>query len=86
VERRERLVAQAQEQRRELSLYHQQFEAPVRAAEAVFGLFHSLRHSPLFVTGLAIALVRTPWRKLARIPKWAWRGWRVFQFMRNWAG
>jgi hypothetical protein len=33
---------------------------------------------------MAALLAKTPWRKLAAFPKWAWRGWRVLRFFRGW--
>jgi hypothetical protein len=84
-ERRARLVARAEAQRFELACHYARFEGPVRLTGAVFGLMNSLRRSPFAVTGLAAVLVKTPWRKLARIPKLAWRGWRVLQFVRGWS-
>jgi len=82
-QRRAELLARADAQRAALGYYYQQFERPVRQAETAVGLANSLRRSPLFLTGLAAVLLRTPWRKLARVPKFAWRGWRVLQFVRS---
>ncbi len=82
--RRAELIAQADAQRAQLALYAQQFEGPVRAVGTVFGLVNSLRRSPLAVTALAAVLMRTPWRKLARVPKLAWRSWRIWSFVRSW--
>jgi hypothetical protein len=84
--RREYLIARAAAQRAALHQYHRVFEGPVRAAELMLGFGNTLRRSPLFVTALAAVLVRTPWRRLARLPKWVWRGWRALQFVRSWAG
>jgi hypothetical protein len=81
--RRDRLVAQAQAQRGELAYYHQRFEGPVHATEVALGFANNLRQSPLFITALAAVLIRTPWRRVARVPKWVWRGWRVAQFVRS---
>jgi hypothetical protein len=81
--RREALIVRAQAQRDEFARYNAQFEAPVRAAETVLGFLNILRRSPLAITGLTALLVRTPWRRLSRIPKWAWRGWKVVKFVRN---
>jgi hypothetical protein len=83
--RREQLLARADAQRAELSAYHRQFEGPVRATETVLGFANRLRRSPLLITGLAAVLIRTPWRKLARVPRWVWRGWKTLQFVRSWA-
>ena len=83
-ERRARLVAKSDLQRMELAYHYARFEGPVQLTGAFLGLLNSLRRSPLAITGLATLLVKTPWRRLARIPKLAWRGWRVLQFVRGW--
>ena len=82
---REQLLARVEAQRLELSVFHRQFEGPVRAIEMVLGFVNSLRRSPLVITGLVAVLIRTPWRKLARVPRWVWRVWKAFQFVRSWA-
>jgi len=83
-QRRSQLLARAEAQRSELGFYYTQFERPVRQTEAVGGFLNSLRRSPVVLTALAALLLRTPWRKLARIPKLAWRGWTIVQFLRGW--
>jgi hypothetical protein len=82
---RARLVGLAEVQRVRLAEYSAQFEGPARLTGSILGCFASLRRSPLLVTALAALLAKTPWRKLARLPKWAWRGWRILQFFRGWA-
>jgi hypothetical protein len=82
--RREELVARSDAQRAELSVRARRLEGPVYAVGSALGLLNSLRRSPLLVTGLAAVLIRTPWRKLARWPKWVWRGWRFAQLVRGW--
>jgi hypothetical protein len=84
-EKRARLVALADTQRVELSEHYRRLERPVAVAEGVIGLARKVSKSPLFITALAAGLVRTPWRRLARVPKLAWRGWKILQFVRRWA-
>jgi hypothetical protein len=81
---RAELVARANAQRLQLAEYVRQFEGPVHLAEGMVGLANSVRRSPLLLTGLALVLLRTPWRKFARIPKLAWGAWRIWQFVRQW--
>ena len=83
--RRADLVARSDSQRAQLTYYYQQLEGPLKVTEATLGLANALRRAPLFVTGLAAVLLRTPWRRLARIPKLAWRGWKILRFVRSWA-
>jgi len=85
-QRRSQLIAQAEAQRVRLSEYCAQFEGPIHLTESVAGLMGTLARSPLAITGLAAVLLKTPWRRLARFPKLAWRGWKVFQFLRGWMG
>lgn len=85
VQRRLELVARAQAQRAELARSYRQIEAPVRLAQAGLGFANSLRRSPLFVAGAAALLLRTPWRRMARVPRLLWRGWRILQFVRGFA-
>jgi hypothetical protein len=82
-QRRELLVARAQSQREELAYYVRQFHGPVRVVGAVYGLGQTLGRSPLLITGLAALLMKTPWRRLARVPRWAWRGWKILQLFRG---
>lgn len=82
--RRAALIARAEAQRAELAFYARELEGPARIAESLGGFLNSVRRSPLLITGLAAVLIRTPWRKLARWPKWIWRGWRAAQFVRGW--
>jgi len=84
-QRRAELVARSAAQRVELTMAAQRLQGPVYLLGSVLGLLNSLRRSPLAVTGLAAVLLRTPWRKLARWPKWLWRGWRFAQLARGWA-
>jgi hypothetical protein len=83
-QRREQLVAQADAQRIELSRFYERFAGPAQAAQTVLGFVGSLRRSPWFIIGLTALLIRTPWRKLARFPKWAWRGWKMLRFAQSW--
>jgi len=83
-EKRARLVAQCATQRAALGAQYQQFQRPARLAQSTLGLWNTIRRSPLFLTAAAALLVRTPWRKMARFPKLAWRGWKIFQFARSW--
>ena len=85
-QRRAQLIAQAQGQRARLSSYCRQFEGPIQLTQSVAGLIGTLSRSPLAITGLAALLLKTPWRKLARIPKLTWRGWKIMQFVRGWTG
>jgi hypothetical protein len=79
-------VRQADLQRMQLALYHSRLEGPVAAAGVALGFLNSLRRSPpLLITGLAVLLLKTPWRRLSRIPRLAWRGWKMVQFVRGWA-
>lgn len=84
-QRRAQLVAQAEAQREQLSRYCQQLEPPIRLVENGYRFAKSLRRSPLLVAGLAALLLKSPWRKLARIPKFAWSGWKALQIARQWA-
>lgn len=84
-QRRERLVARSDELRRQLSDHCRAFQGPVQAAGLVYGLAAGLRRSPLLITGLGILLMKTPWRSVARLPKLAWRGWQILQFIRKFA-
>jgi hypothetical protein len=83
--RREELIARAEVQRAQLSLYGRQFHAPLRVAETVYRFGKTLRQSPLAVTALAALLTRTPWRRLGRVPKLIWRTWRILRFVQSWA-
>lgn len=83
-ERRAQLIARSEEQRRMLSFYCRQFEGPVRLGESAFGFAKTLGRSPLFITALAAGLMKTPWRRLARWPKLAWKAWKIFRFVRGW--
>ena len=83
-QKRARLMALSDTQRAELASYHARFEGPIRATSAVLGLASSLGRSPLAIAGLAALLMKTPWRKLARVPKLAWRGWTLWKFARTW--
>jgi len=84
-DQRIRLVRQSEAERVRLAEYASHFEGPARVTGSVLGFLSSLRRSPLLVTVVAALMVKTPWRKLARLPKWAWRTWRVLQFFRAWA-
>jgi hypothetical protein len=79
------LLARSDEQRAQLSFYFHQFDRPVLAAQSGIALARSVWRSPLLITGLTLALTKTPWRRLARIPRWVWRGWKTYQFVRGWA-
>jgi hypothetical protein len=81
--RRAQLIARSEQQRRQLAAYHRQVVAPVQVTTSVFGLMNSLRRSPLFITAVAAILLRTRWGKLALVPKFAWRGWKVLRFVRE---
>ena len=83
-ERRARLIAQCEGQRLQLAFQYARFEGPVQWTGAVLSLLNGLRRSPWAIASLAAVLVKTPWRRLARVPKLAWRGWRVLQFVRGW--
>jgi hypothetical protein len=84
VDRRAQLVSHSELQRAKLSLHYSRLQGPIEATGMVFGVLNTLRHSPpLMITGTAIVLLKTPWRRLARIPKLAWRGWKMLQFVRS---
>ena len=83
-QRRAELVARSDLRRVELTEYYRRWSRPVQAGTSALGLINSLRRSPLFVTAAVAILLKTPWRRLARMPKLVWRGWRVFQFLRGW--
>ena len=83
--RRAELVARAEEQRAQLSYYYGQFNGPVILIERATRFVSSLSRSPLAVTGLTVALLKTPWRRLSRWPKLIWRGWSLYRFIRGWA-
>lgn len=79
------LQARAELQRARLASYHAQIERPIEFMEMTWSCVSSLRRSPLVLTGMAALLMKTPWRRVARFPKLAWRGWRIYRFVRNWA-
>jgi len=83
-QRRAELVARSDMHRLELTQFYRRFAGPVHVGTSAIGLLDSLRRSPLFVTAAVAILLKTPWRRLARLPKLAWRGWRVLQFLRGW--
>ena len=82
-ERRARLVARSDYLRAELAYQFGRLEGPVHLAENAFGFANSLRRSPLFLAAVAAVLIRTPWRKFARLTKLAWRGWKIMRFARG---
>jgi hypothetical protein len=84
-QRRLELVARADAQRAQLADYYRQIEAPVRLIQAGLGFANSLRRSPVLMAGTAAVLWRTPWRRMARVPRLLWRGWKVVQFVRGFA-
>jgi hypothetical protein len=84
-QRRAELVARAETDRVRLAYYYRQIQAPVRLMQTGWGVASNLRRSPLLVTAVAALLIRSPWRRAARLPKLVWRGWQVLQFVRGWA-
>jgi hypothetical protein len=85
-QRREALVARAELQRARLAREYQRFDGPVRIAGAAFTFASALGRSPLALTATAALLAKTPWRKLARLPKLAWRGWKIIRLVRRLKG
>ena len=87
VQHRNELIARSDALRGELSQSYQriyrQFETPVRAAGVLAGFVASLRQSPLLVTGVGLVLMKTPWRRLARLPLLVWQGWKILRFLRG---
>jgi hypothetical protein len=83
-QRRAQLVARSDLCRAELGEYCRRLTGPIQVTTSTFGLLNTLRRSPLFVTAAVAVLMRTPWRRLARVPKLAWHGWRILQFFRGW--
>jgi len=83
-ERRALLVARAAAQRDRLSALHQQCARPIRLAEHGLQVMRSITRSPLIVAGASAVLMRTPWKKLSRAPRWAWSAWRVAKAVRGW--
>lgn len=81
--RREELIARAEAQRVEIGYQTQRLCAPLRMAETAFNTVNTVRRSPLLMTGIGLLLLKTPWRRLAIVPKVAWRGWQVLQFARR---
>jgi hypothetical protein len=81
---RARLVQKCDSQRVQLAGYAARCEGPLAVTGSVLGFLNSLRRSPLAIMAMAALLAKTPWRKLAAFPKWAWRGWRVLRFFRGW--
>jgi hypothetical protein len=82
LERRQRLVAIADNQRAELALHFRQVERIAAIGETTLGLFRFLK-SPLVMTGLTALLLKMRWRKLASLPRFAWKGWRLLSFFRR---
>jgi hypothetical protein len=76
--RREWLVQRAAEQRRTLDLLYRTYEKPMETGARVFGYLKFFK-SPLVLTGVGALLMRTRWRKFSGLPRWAWRGWKLFQ-------
>ena len=83
-QRRVQLVERSEAQRVELAIHYQRLKGPLVLTENGLRLARSLARSPLAVTGLALALMKTPWRKLAPLPRMAWRGWKIYRFVKEW--
>ena len=82
-DRRAQLLVRSELQRQQLADCCRRFDRPLKLAESVGGFVRAIRRSPLFISALAFALMKTPWRKLARIPKLVWRCWKLLQFIRS---
>jgi len=80
--RRERLIARAMVQRSEMARVYHNLQKPVHVVENAFSYARYFK-SPLFLTGLAAILIRTRWKKLARLPALLWKGWGILRLVQG---
>jgi hypothetical protein len=80
--RKAALLAVCDEQREQIAFIYERVQQPVAMGTRAIRMFKS----PLFLTGLAALLVRTRWRRFAKVPGWIWKGWRLVQIWKTFSG
>jgi len=80
IERRKALlVARTAIERAQLAAIYTQIERPVRLGENIFRFFRK----PLVLTGVAALLLKTPWKRYAKLPAFLWRVWQFTKIFRH---
>ena len=80
---RARLIARAAAQREQLALCADALSKPLLIAEQAGRFLRIFTSSPIVLAGLSTVLLKTPWRRVAKVPAWLWSGWKIFRTVRQ---
>lgn len=76
-ERKARLVGDAASQRVNLAAICQAWGRPVRVASQV----NAFVRNPLVLAGLGLIMAKMPWRRLLKVSRFAYKGWKVMKIV-----
>ena len=79
--RKQRLVTESDNARNEMVRVYYQYQARTIMARKITALLKN----PAVLVALGLIVLKMPWRRVARLGGWTWRGWRLFRMIRHFA-
>jgi hypothetical protein len=76
-ERKAQLVNLAASQRTNLGAIGRVWEQPFRVASQV----NSFMRNPLVLAGLGLVMAKMPWRRLFKVSRFAYKGWKIMKIV-----